>query len=402
MRRCRPFRTAILAVVGSLAGSVAVGLPPATAGAAVLTVPAGVAADCSVNVTPALQAWIDAAPDGSTLQFAPGACYRTDGTLLVKARVGLTLDGRGATFKQVTNGSELVNPSLVRSRSVWALQQNRDITMRDIVVIGANPYAGRGNLAYQPKYEAQHAYLVQNNVNTLLDRVQAYDTFGDFVYVGPGTNGLLVRNSTFSRNGRQGWTINGSNITFDHNTISETRRATIDIEPSLPTWATNNVTISNNVIGKGRLLFLANVGAAKAPIDGVDIINNRLVGKALQIHVDGAPGMRRNYRIIGNTSDAGVSGYGSSISLRKVTNVEVRDNFQNVQASHRLHGVGLFRTSHVVITGNRWPHAKGVWIDRGGNVDVRQSGNWIGAPGVPLVAAAPSVTVGPTPPLATR
>ena len=127
-------------------------------------------------------------------------------------------------------------------------------------MIGANPAAGMGDPAYQPRFEGQAAYWIQASRNTLLDRVQAYDTYGDFVYVAPGTDGLLVRNSTFARNGRQGWTINGSNITFDHNSISETRRATIDIEPTYANWSTRNVTISNNVIGHGRGYFVANKG----------------------------------------------------------------------------------------------------------------------------------------------
>ena len=52
-----------------------------------------------------------------------------------------------------------------------------------------------------------------------------------------------------------------------------------------------------------------------------------------------------------------------------------------------------------MIAGNQWLNAKGVWLDRGGNVDVRQGYNWIGRP---LGLAAPSVTAGPTPPPATR
>jgi hypothetical protein len=393
-----PSSRGCLRVLAASVVTAVVGLTPAAAGAAgtVVTPPASIASDCSVDVTASIQAVLTALPDNATLQFAPGACYRIDGTLLVKGRVGLTIDGRGVTFRQVTNGAELVNPSRVRARNVWTFQQNTNLTVRDMTVFGANPAAGRGDKAYQPKYEGQHAYTVLSGTNTLLDHVQAYDTYGDFVFVGPAVNGLVVRNSVFSRNGRQGWTINGSNITFDHNTISETRRATVDMEPSLPSWAAHNVTISNNEVGKGRGLFVANKGAPLAPIDNVSIVNNHLTRKSLQILVGGGAGYRNNYRVIGNTSDVHVSGFGSSMSFRNVVGLEVRDNVQPTQFAHPLFGVGLWHASHVVISGNRWEYANGVWIDRGGNVDVRQSGNWIGSGRVTLVAAPATYVPGPT------
>ena len=94
--------------------------------------------------------------------------------------------------------------------------------------------AGLGDPAYQPKFEGQHAYWVQGEHEHRCSTASRPTTpTATSSSSRPGTDGLLVRNSTFSRNGRQGWTINGSNITFDHNTIGETRRATVDLEPTL-------------------------------------------------------------------------------------------------------------------------------------------------------------------------
>jgi hypothetical protein len=383
-------RAALLAAVIT----VAVGLiPAAPAGAAVIPV-TGMPTNCSVDVTARVQAAIDAAPNGSTLQFAPAGCYRIDGTITVRDRVGLTFAGQGATFRQVTNGSELGNPSRVRMRAAWLFIRGSDLTMQDTIVIGANPAAGMGDPAYQPRFEGQAAYWIQGSHNTLLDRVQAYDTYGDFVYVAPGTDGLLVRNSTFLRNGRQGWTINGSNITFDHNTIGETRRATIDIEPTYATWSSRNVTISNNIVGRGRGYFFANKGNGQATIDGVSILNNQLRGKTMQFLSAAAPGKHTNYRIIGNTSNMVLSGYGGPFVFHNITGLEISFNVQPTQNSHPLRGASLKDAKHVVIAGNQWLNAKGVWLDRGGNVDVRQGYNWIGRP---LRLAAPSTTPGPTP-----
>ena len=42
------------------------------------TVPAGIANDCSVDVSAAINSWIAGVPDGSELLFGPNACYRVD------------------------------------------------------------------------------------------------------------------------------------------------------------------------------------------------------------------------------------------------------------------------------------------------------------------------------------
>jgi hypothetical protein len=384
------FRRALVAV----AVTAVVGLCPAAAGAAVVASPSDIPADCSVDVTARLQAAINAAPDGSTLQFPAAACFRVDGTLVVKAKTNLTIDGRGATIRQVTNGTELLGVNAIRSRSVWSFQQNTNVTLQDVIVRGANLYAGLGDLAYSPKFEGQHAFVVAGGTNTVIQGVQAYDIFADFVYAGPGVNGLLVRDSTFARNGRQGWTINGLNVTFDRNTISDVHRSTVDLEPTYTNWVTRNVTVSNNTIGRGRGYFVANQGQPYAPIDGVNIIGNRLIGKTMIIVVGGHVGDRNNYRVIGNTTDTPISANGSGMHFNNVHGLEVRDNVSRAAFRHRYYGLTMWHSRNVTISGNRWANAAGVWIDRGGNVDVKQSGNSIGTP----IALTPATaTTGPTP-----
>lgn len=381
-----------MVVAMSLAGALGV---PAASGAVAVTVsaPASIAADCSRDVTAELNRWIAAAPDNTTLSFAPNGCYRVDGTLLVVDRVGLVLEGNHATFRAVTNGSELVNTTKIRMRSMWQFGRGSRLTVRNMVVIGANPAAGRGDLAYQPRFEAQHGFLIQGPQTMLVEQITMSDVYGDFVFVGAATNGLTVRDSTFTRNGRQGWTINGTNIIFERNSISETRRSTIDMEPSFPTWASKNVTIRNNDIGKGRLFFFASVGAPFAPMDNINIVGNRLHSKVMQIFVDAAPGVRGNYHIINNTSDGIVSGAGASMVFRDVSNIEVRGNTQRLQPSHWLAGVSVKGATHVAVSGNNFRGGKAAVLDRGGNVDITQSNNIVGSP--PFTAASSSVP-GPT------
>jgi hypothetical protein len=297
-----------------------------------------------------------------------------------------------------TNGSELGNPKLTRMRTLFSLYQSEDITFRNTVAVGSNPYAGTHDLAYRAIYEAQHAYAINASRDVLLDHVEAYDVWGDFVNIGPGSNGVTVRDSTFARNGRQGWNINGTNILFERNRISDTRRATIDMEPSSPTWTTRNVTIRDNWIGRGRLYFLASVGASPV-MDNITIQGNHLA-RSIRIFVDPPKGTRSNYRILDNVAEKGVSqSGGAAMGFRDIVNLEVRGNTFPVQANRNISGVSIANCAHVVVADNTFVRAARPVRDFGKNVDVRQWNNRVGNP--PTLVPA-TTEAGPTPVLPRR
>ena len=361
---------------------------------AVDTAPAAIPADCSRDVTADLTAWFASVPDNSVLSFAPNGCYRVDGTLVIAHRSGLTFEGNNATVKQVTDGSELVNPKKVRTRNVWTFATSTNLVVRNLTTVGANPFAGRDDRAYSPKFEAQHAYLIQGVNGMVMDNVDAYDVFGDFVALGGNVSNFTVRNSSFARNGRQGWSINGTNIVFENNSITETRRATIDMEPPLPTFASKNVYIRNNDVGPGRLFFFSSVGAA-APMDNINITGNRLHKKAFVVFVAPPKGSRSNYHVVGNVSDGPVSGFGSAMVFKNIQGLEVRGNTIPTQWSHHLTGVGVSRSDNVMITNNSFRGASGALRDRGDNTNISQSNNLSGP--LPLSVAPATRAVGPTP-----
>lgn len=390
--RCRPLLTLVV-TTASVSILVLAASPVLAAPTPVFSTPAAIPADCSRDVTVDLLAWIASVPDSSTLQFPSHGCYRVDGKLTIKNRSGLTFEGNDSTFRAFTNGRELP-PTEARARSMWTFWHGSNLVVRNTIVVGANPNAGTGDTAYVAALEAQSAYVIGGVQGMLLDHVQAYDVFGDFVFVGPATRDLTVQNSTFARNGRQGWTINGENIVFDHNWIGYTRRATVDMEPPSPWAGSHHVVISNNTVTHGRLFFFASEGQA-APIDDVSIVGNHFVGKALTIHVWGKPTVRRtNYRVIGNVSDTPAGfGPGGVFQFTNVDGIEVRDNVQAVQRNRGTKGVSLKNCSRVTVTGNRWLNAFGPIYDKGGNTNVTQSGNWVGRP---LVLAPASTVLGPT------
>jgi hypothetical protein len=369
---------AALAALASACGAVATSTNPSPGGD--VAVPASITSNCSRDVTAELNRWIASVGDGSVLQFTPNACYRIDGTLRIENRNNLTFEGNGATFRAYTDGRELP-PSAARTRSQLVFAGGSNLTVRNVIVRGANPNAGMGDAAYVAELEAQHGFVIGGTVGIVLDHVQVYDVYGDFVYVGAPSRNVLVENSVFRRNGRQGWTVaGGDGVTFDHNTISDTRRATIDMEPVSTSSAQRNVTFSNNTIGDGRLFLVSNHGAAAQTVNFA-FLYNRLVTKPMTIHVEGDPGVRSHYRVIGNVSDTAASQEGGGvIYFDGTSDVEIRDNVVPVQPNRGISGVGLANTTNVEVSGNRFPDATAPIAYYPGNTNVHDVGNYIGAP----------------------
>jgi hypothetical protein len=263
---------------------------------------------------------------------------------------------------------------------MFTFWQGSNLTVRNTIVRGANPHAGVDDRAYVRALEAQTAYVIGGVRNMVLERVEAYDVYGDFVFVGAATQNLVVRDSKFVRNGRQGWTINGQDIVFERNIIRQTRRATVDLEPSSTTSIARRVTIRNNTIGTGRLFFFANEGLA-APTEDIAIIGNRFVNKAMTIRVNPPRGVRSRYRVIANVSDTpvGFNG-GGAFQFRDVVGIEVRDNVQPMQRNRGISGLAIKNCRDVIVTGNRFHYGKAPILSLGGNTNFSQSGNLVGNP----------------------
>ena len=108
--------------------------PPPPPGASVSSPPASIVSNCTLPVEDQLMAWLDTVPDNSVVQFPPGACYGLDDTITMEDRVGLTIDGNGSTFKALTPGTG--------NRDNWRIEGGTNITLKNMIVRGANPSAG--------------------------------------------------------------------------------------------------------------------------------------------------------------------------------------------------------------------------------------------------------------------
>jgi hypothetical protein len=342
-------RIGLLLVMSVLVASLS--LAP-LAKAATVQVPVTIDRTGTLDVTRDLQAFVDGVPDGSTIEFPAGGRYRIDGGLRFENRNRLVIDGNGSELLASTPGDR-------NRRHLWFIGGS-DLVVREVVVRGANPVAGTGEAAYQAEREAQHAFDVSGVSGMLLERVEAYDVWGDFVYIGTGvgrwSRRVLVRDSTFERNGRQGISITGGEeIVIERNRIAEVRRSAFDLEPNGPGWGVRDVRIVGNRIGRTRLHFLAGHGAA-APFDQVVVERNDLIGVALSIDLE-APGASRRgaVRIIGNVSDINFGSSAPPIKISGYDSVVVRDNRMPIDARRGLVGIRVRSSCRVDVGGNRFP-----------------------------------------------
>jgi Right handed beta helix region len=295
-------RALVVAVCGlaAIAGQVGPAAAVDGRGASEVPDPTG-----KVDATADLQALIDGTPDGGVVRLAARSDYRVEGTLVVEERHGLRIEGNGARIFATTVGD--------LHRGQIRIIGGSDLVVSDLEIHGAHPHAGLAERAYVPELEGQYGIRLDGATDVEIDRVRIRDVYGDFVYISRHegdrrwSERVWIHDSNFARNGRQGIAVvAGRDVVIERNTFTDTRRATIDLEPNSPSWGADNVHIIDNEIGPGRLLFVAAGG--RGPVNRVVVARNVLRGHLLNLWVIPPDGdHRQRFWVVDNTSDTGAA-----------------------------------------------------------------------------------------------
>jgi hypothetical protein len=282
----RPVVAAALALVLG-AGIAASTSRPASAQRPVRAVPRSVAADCSVDVTRALNRWIHRVPDGAVLEFGRRACYRVDGTLRVVDRHHMSFRGRGSTFRAVTTPP----PTPKTTRQMWLLRGSTDIGIHNLTAQGTNP-----SPAFDVHREWLRLFEVSGGRDIRIAHVHGRNAWGDFVLVTPdirlirssvGTGAVIPRRVTITHSsarviGRHAVACNGCQALR----ITDSRFASIgyhvlDLEVDAPTWYARDVRFARNTIGDGiALSVLASGDNLGHDVSDVRIVDNRMLSSS--------------------------------------------------------------------------------------------------------------------------
>jgi hypothetical protein len=312
-------------VMATIAGSVA--SAPAADGRDPVRIVKTRAIDATgaTDVTADLQALFDRTPDGGVVQLERDGDYRVEGTIVLRDRRDLVINGDGARIFATTTGEP--------GRSQIRILGGSGLEIRRLEIQGANPHAGLDERAYVAKLEWQHGISLEGPTDVEIDRVNVHDTYGDSIFVGWRvddrrlTERVWIHDSTFARTGRQGIAIiDGRDIVIERNRFTDMRRATVDLEPA-GGLVVENVHIIDNEVGPGRLLFVPAAGGG--PINRIVIARNRLHGRPLTIDVKTPEGQRRrHFWVVDNTTDA--IHHEGPLRFTRVDGVVVRGNRQPV------------------------------------------------------------------------
>lgn len=188
-------------------------------------VPASIPADCSVDVTAQLQAWLDSLPDGTTALLA-GGCFRAEGTLSFRSR-SLTIAGGGATLRASSVGDG--------HRSSVRVIDGGPFTIRDLTIEGGYGRSGTHDTTVQ----WSHGIDLLGPSDVLVENVTVRDVAGDCVYAGLGaqrTRNAAVRGLTCDGTGRNGVSavaVNG--LTVERGSYGRIGFIAFDVEPNSTT-----------------------------------------------------------------------------------------------------------------------------------------------------------------------
>ena len=311
------------------------------------------ASDCSVDVSPQLNEFIAALPDGGTLAFEPGTCYRIDGTVRIEGKRDLTIEGNGVTLKAGTQGDQ--------TRKLLDFEGGGGFLIRNLVLVGAHPSGGPDG--YVRELEGQHGMNFGGVDGAEVVNVSITGVYGDFMRFAKGkgeewTRNVVVTGSNFEGSGRQGTSFAAaSNIRIEGNRFDGIARSVFDIEPNGLGGGAQGLSLVDNEISNWGNLVLP-VGG-KGEVSDISLIGSRLFGKQLDVFFkdpreaekDDGGGLRRsNISIIGNVSDTPAGQ--AAINLTSVDGAVVRDNVQPFRGDDSTVAVKVTASCDVEILDN--------------------------------------------------
>lgn len=135
---------------------------------------------CNVNPADgdeAITAAVASCPNGSTVRFPPRATYHQDGTILVRDRADLVIDGNGSTFvSSVPNTRRIAVPN-------WRLFKVRNVTVKNMTAVGNFfPTGPRSLQTVNDQFDAcefNAGFAVSGGEGVFLVDLKAHNVCGD-------------------------------------------------------------------------------------------------------------------------------------------------------------------------------------------------------------------------------
>ncbi len=242
--------------------------------------PASIADNCSVDVSGALQRWLNTRPPGTLVRPPAGACYDVDRGITLQFPHRLTVDG--GTFENTTKVETFAGNGI--GRATFTVVGGSQMTFEDLTIKGANPGGYHPALAFDAGIELEgtaHADIR----NVAVERV-----YGDGISLDPlrgasdhmsgtilaATTDVAIDTVVITGSGRQGITlasVDGADI--DNVALSHVGIDTFDVEADQANEGAQNVVIDGCTSSSSNGgSFFANGGAGNGRQTGGIVVEN--------------------------------------------------------------------------------------------------------------------------------
>jgi hypothetical protein len=321
-------------------------------------VPASIPADCSRDVSAELADFLNTVGPHTIVEFAPAGCYRVERQIDVHGRVGVVLDGQGATLKRTeSTPAELRYPNgnAFLELLQWTGGGVSDLRIQGINLVSDKEELGDAYGAWDQSMEFDAGINVRGGSDLVLENLFIDGTFGDGIQIqrmGGNPRNITVRDVTISHNGRQGISISSATgVLIDRANIVGSRRGGIDIEPAGTTFVAEQIEIRNSTIASWLLAFPSQ-GSGLA--NHVYIHDNLIVRTGVPfVKVFSTAGLRRtDWRVVNNTVTYGLGSPQPAMVFDNVSDVVVDGNVLRLKERRSQVAVGLKNGSTAVITNN--------------------------------------------------
>lgn len=283
---------------------------------------------------------IAACPNGSIVEFPSKRSYRQTGRIDVDHRSNLVIDGNGSTF--TTTAPNAVNPIITDSHPNWRVRSARDVTFRDMTVIGNFKRNGPRRMIEGNQFNA--GFMVVGGDDVTIADVTVRDTYGDLVWTLTSApfQSQDPRNSEVPRNvrvqrlkgrraARQCVAPTGAyGFWLEDSTLEDCWFAGVDAEIDVPGEPLRDVHILRNTVSETLLAGITvPVAHSSRDVKGVEIKQNKILTASdtclpgIDVHYRPKPGVTMADVV---TEDNEVRALYPGIVYRSVASGSIRDN----------------------------------------------------------------------------
>lgn len=246
MTNTRKKQLAIGTVGAAVIVSASVIIGALTSSSSSVSVPSGIATDCSADVSASLNAYVASLPHSTTITSPSSACFLVNEGVLISNGVSLN----GGTFKDASTAKPTGNCGYCGFHPIIKIKDTSNVTLENIHVVGANTSG-----MYHSSLVGEAGIDVLSSDHVTITHVTTADTFGDGITlwanlpkVKTPTTNTTVSYVTVTAAGRQGISpADVSHATFDHVTIDHTGEGNAwDFESDIKGIGTGNMSVTHS------------------------------------------------------------------------------------------------------------------------------------------------------------